>query len=105
KELVQGICVGLAGIVKEVREHAKAAEAPMSERLQGLERMGVRLMEEMESLFFQQSPGYIRWGERTSRVREEAAARSRRKEPRVTLHYTPVSVNDLMKVMMWEPDS
>ncbi len=103
KELVAGIRVGLEGIVKIVREHARIAQAPMSERLEGLERMGIRLMEEMEALFFRDAPGYIRWGERTSQRREEASTRARRKEPRVTLHYTPVSVHDLMNQMMWVP--
>jgi ATP-dependent DNA helicase DinG len=102
QEVASQICVSLGEVEKELLEKAKDAEGAEKDRLQGLGRMGGRMREEIQTLIFRNDPDYIRWGMRIPpREREEESFRSRRSEPRTTLHYTPVSVGKLLQEMLW----
>ena len=68
----------------------------LRERAEGVARLCARAREELSQLFFTKDDNAIRWAEVTQ------VGRGQKKEPRVTLHSTPISVAKILKTALWE---
>jgi ATP-dependent DNA helicase DinG len=89
-------CNSIGELQNHLLEQAKADEN-LRERLEGMARLCGRAREELNQLFFQQDANAIRWAEMSYGGRD-------RKEPRVTLHLTPVSVAEILATSLWGSD-
>jgi ATP-dependent DNA helicase DinG len=88
-------CNSIAELQKTLLEMAKEDET-IRDRLEGMARVCGRAREELHQLFFQQDANAIRWAEVSQ------AGRGAKKETRVTLHLTPVSVAQTLQRALWE---
>jgi ATP-dependent DNA helicase DinG len=88
-------CTAIEQLQKDLLEIAKDDET-LRERLEGMARMCGRTREELSQLFFQQDDNAIRWAE------VGMVGRGGKKEPRATLHLTPISVAGLLKEALWD---
>ena len=88
-------CNSISELQKDLLDMAKNDET-LRERLEGVARMCGRAREELNSLFFIKDDNSIRWAE------VNQVGRGPKKEPRVTLHSTPVSVAKILKTALWE---
>jgi ATP-dependent DNA helicase DinG len=88
-------CTAIEQLQKNLLEIAKEDEA-LRDRLEGLARMCGRTREELSQLFFQQDENAIRWAEVVM------VGRGDKKEPRVTLHLTPISVANILRDALWK---
>ncbi len=93
------LAASLEGVVTDLTKQAKEAEDALKERLEGLARIGARLREELNTLFFHDDSAYIRWGENTLARR---AGRGGIRDTIRTLHYTPIEVGERLREMLWE---
>jgi ATP-dependent DNA helicase DinG len=89
-------CNSISELQNHLLDQAKGEEA-LRERLEGMARLCGRAREELNQLFFQQDANAIRWAEMSYGGRD-------RKEPRVTLHLTPVSVAEILAQSLWGSD-
>ena len=88
-------CNSISELQKDLLEIAKNDET-LRERIEGVSRMCARAREELSALFFTKDEDSIRWAEVAQ------IGRGQKKEPRVTLHSTPVSVAKVLKTALWE---
>jgi len=88
-------CNAVAALQNDLLEIAKDDEV-LRDRLEGIARMCGRAREELSQLFFQKDDNAIRWAEVTM------AGRGNKKEPRVLLHLTPISVAGLLQETLWD---
>jgi ATP-dependent DNA helicase DinG len=87
-------CNSIAELQKDLLEIAKDEET-LRDRLEGIARMCGRAREELHQLFFQQDENAIRWADVIQ------AGRGGKKEPRVTLHLTPILVAKILQEALW----
>ena len=85
------LCTLLDGLARELADVNTDGQPHLTDRLNGLRRMTVRLKEEFHTLFFDKSEGYFRWGERPASV----------KRNNCFLRYTPLSVADILREKLW----
>ena len=88
-------CNSISELQKDLLQIAKDDET-IRERLEGAARLCGRAREELNALFFTKDDNSIRWAEITQ------VGRGPKKEPRVTLHSTPISVAKILKTALWE---
>ncbi len=88
-------CTALSKLQNDLLTIAKDDEA-LRERIEGLSRICGRLREELHSLFFEQDENAIRWAEVTT------LGKGTKREPRATLHLTPISVSKMLKQTLWD---
>jgi ATP-dependent DNA helicase DinG len=89
-------CNSISELQNALLDAAKADES-LRDRLEGLSRLCGRAREELNQLFFQEDANAIRWAEVSPGGRD-------RKEPRVTLHLTPISVAEILTQSLWNSD-
>lgn len=89
-------CNSISELQNALLDAAKEDEQ-LRERLEGMARQCGRAREELSELFFQKDPNAIRWAEVSPGGRD-------RKEPRVTLHLTPISVAEILKGALWNSE-
>jgi ATP-dependent DNA helicase DinG len=89
-------CNSISELQNDLLDQAKADEN-LRERLEGMARLCGRAREELNQLFFQQDANAIRWAEMSYGGRD-------RKEPRVTLHLTPISISEILETSLWGSD-
>ncbi len=94
KEWTGLTCTAIEQLQNTLVEIARSDET-LRERLEGIARMCGRAREELHQLFFYKDENVIRWGEYT------LAGRGDKKEPRVMLHLTPISVANILREMLW----
>ncbi len=87
-------CTAIEQLQKDLLETARTDEA-LRDRLEGLARLCGRTREELNQLFFQKDENAIRWADVTM------TGRGDKKEPRVTLHLTPISVAKVLRGAFW----
>ena len=87
-------CNSISELQKDLLEIAKADET-LRERIEGIARLCARAREELHQLFFQSDENAIRWADVSQVGRGK-------KEPRVTLHSTPISIAKVLKTALWE---
>ena len=88
-------CNSISELQNDLLAVAKEDEN-LRERIEGLARVCGRAREELTQLFFQRDANAIRWGE------VAMVGRGEKKEPRVTLHLTPISVAKVLKAALWD---
>lgn len=88
-------CNSLSELEKDILEIAKQEE-PLRERLEGIARLCGRAREELHQIFFQQDENAIRWAEVVNQTR------SGKKESRIHLHLTPISVAKVLEMALWQ---
>ena len=88
-------CNSISELQRDLLEIAKTDET-LRERIEGVSRLCARAREELSALFFAKDDNSIRWAE------VNQVGRGPKKEPRVTLHSTPISVAKVLKTALWE---
>lgn len=88
-------CTALSKLQNDLLNLGKDDET-VRERVEGLSRICGRLREELHQLFFQQDENAIRWAEVTM------VGKGNKREPRATLHLTPISVAKMLNRALWE---
>lgn len=81
-----------ADLLKNARE-----DDTLHDRLEGLARMSGRMRDELDQLFFAEDENAIRWADVY-----QGGTRSGRREKRVTLYKTPISVAPVLQAALWE---
>jgi len=92
------LCAVLAEIQGDLLKQAREADEGLRDRLEGLANIGGRLRQEIHTLFFDEDPGCIRWGERGA---PPPGTRVRKAEVRTSLHYSPIDVGRVLEEMLW----
>lgn len=90
-------CNAVSELQKEILNLAKDDET-LRDRLEGMARLCGRAREELHRLFFEEDENAIRWGEVT------LTGRGEKKEPKVTLHLTPISIADVLQDCLWNSE-
>ena len=88
-------CNSLSELEKDILEIAKQDEN-LRERLEGIARLCGRAREELHQIFFQQDENAIRWAEVVHQNR------AGKKESRIHLHLTPISVAKVLETALWQ---
>ncbi len=88
-------CNSISELEKDILEVAKQDET-LRERLEGIARLCGRAREELHQIFFQQDENAIRWAEVVHQTR------SGKKESRIHLHLTPISVAKVLDTALWQ---
>ena len=88
-------CNSISELQKDLLAQAKDNEK-IRDQVEGMARLCGRAREELHQLFFQVDENAIRWAD-VSQV-----GRGGKKEPRATLHLTPISVASILKNALWE---
>ncbi|MGB9618937.1 MAG: ATP-dependent DNA helicase [Armatimonadota bacterium] len=92
QEQVRNLIVQLDSLNTQLSEEQRDADREHKERIQGYRNMASRMAGELNQLFFAEEAGYFRWAERLSGSRFVKCC----------LHYSPVSVADLLREHMWD---
>ena len=87
-------CNSISVLQNDLLNQAKDDET-LRDRLEGMARLCGRAREELNQLFFQPDENAIRWGEVVQ------VGRGEKKEPRVILHLTPVSIAKVLQETLW----
>ena len=87
-------CNSIGELQNDILKAAKDDET-LRDRLEGMARLCGRAREELTQLFFQEDANAIRWAD------VALVGKGDKKEPRVTLHLTPVSIADVLKDCLW----
>ena len=87
-------CNSIGELQNDILKVAKDEEN-LRDRLEGMARLCGRAREELTQLFFQQDENAIRWADIS------LMGKGDKKEPRVTLHLTPVSIAKVLEDHLW----
>lgn len=99
RQTATSLCTMLEAMENELIDRAKEQQTPLLERLQGYARAAGRLREDLNLLFFSDSPNHIRWGETSSQTK--GRRRSSEFNQRCNLYLTPIEVGAILKDKLW----
>lgn len=88
-------CNSISELQNDIMEIAKQDET-LKERLEGIARLCGRAREELHQIFFQKDENAIRWAEVIQQTR------SGKRESRIHLHLTPISIADILDQALWQ---
>lgn len=90
-------CNSIGELQNDLLKTAKEDEH-LRDRLEGMARLCGRAREELTQLFFHEDANAIRWAEVVMTGKGE------KKEPRATLHLTPISIADVLTDCLWNSE-
>ena len=90
-------CNSIGELQNDLLKSAKEDEH-LRDRLEGMARLCGRAREELTQLFFHEDVNAIRWADVVMTGKGE------KKEPRVTLHLTPISIADVLSDCLWNSE-
>ncbi|MCS6775300.1 MAG: helicase C-terminal domain-containing protein [Chloroherpetonaceae bacterium] len=94
EETASRVCTSIAELQRVLLETARDDEN-LRDHLEGIARVCGRAREELHQLFFEQDANAVRWAEVST------ASRGAKKDVRVTLRLTPVSVATTLQRALW----
>ena len=92
EEQVKNLTVQLESLNTQLSQVQSDADREQKDRIQGYRNMIMRMTGDLDQLFFAQDAGYFRWAERPSGSRFIKCC----------LHFSPVSVADLLHEHLWD---
>jgi len=91
EDQVKDLVTHLESLSTQLAGQDVEGDKELKERIQGYKNMVSRMSSELNQLFFANQPGYFRWAERPSGSRFVKCC----------LHYSPVSVADVLREDLW----